>query len=246
MLSSPSPHVSDGTVDGTGTLPLLSLSSRAHLYGGAHGGASMGAAGAAVDSDASRLSSNYPVCLPLLQLSSPTRRVGATEPARSLGGLAMPLPPREAGRAHGAPAPAAVRPVAPGTTASPSSPSLPSLPSLADGRHGAMFMFEEVLPPPIEISLNAPSPPDLSKNLATSPRSKRKAAPAPAPVLELPRPSDGDESDVAGSKLAVRTHVKKDKQLSRPFLISAAAAPPVRMTVPPPAAPPAVMVPSES
>ena len=77
-------------------------------------------------------------------------------------------------------------------------------------------------------------------------RSKRKAAPAPAPVLELPRPSDGDASDVAGSKLAVRTHVKKDKQLSRPFLISAAAAPPVRMTVPPPAAPPAVMVPSDS
>jgi hypothetical protein len=246
MLSSPSPHVSDGTVDGTGTLPLLSLSSRAHLPGGAHGGASMGAAGAAVDSDASRLSSNYPVCLPLLQLSSPTRRVGATEPARSLGGLAMPMPPREAGRAHGAPAPAAVRPEAPGTTASPSSPSLPSLPSLADGRHGAMFVFEEVLPPPIEFSLNAPSPPDLSKSLATSPRSKRKAAPAPAPVLELPRPSDGDESDVAGSKLAVRTHVKKDKQLSRPFLISAAAAPPVRMTVPPPAAPPAVMVPSDS
>jgi hypothetical protein len=102
------------------------------------------------------------------------------------------------------------------------------------------------LPPPIEFSLNAPSPPDLSKSLATSPRSKRKAAPAPAPVLELPRPSDGDASDVAGSKLAVRTHVKKDKQLSRPFLISAAAAPPVRMTVPPPAAPPAVMVPSDS
>eukprot|EP00900_Chrysochromulina_parva_P008766 jgi/Chrpa1/17891/Chrysochromulina_OHIO_Genome00021835-RA len=206
----------------------------------------MGAAGAAVGSDASRLSSNYPVCLPLLQLSSPTRRVGATEPARSLGGLAMPMPPREAGRAHGAPAPSTVRPEAPGTTASPSSPSSPSLPSLADGRHGAMFVFEEVLPPPIEFSLNAPSPPDLSKSLATSPRSKRKAAPAPAPVLELPRPSDGDASDVAGSKLAVRTHVKKDKQLSRPFLISAAAAPPVRMTVPPPAAPPAVMVPSDS
>ena len=244
VLSSPSQHASDGPAGGTGMLPLLPLSARAHLPAGAHGGALMGAAGAAIDSDASRLSSNYPVnypvCLPLLQPSSPTRRVGATEPARSVSGIAMPMPAREAAGVQGAPAPAAVRPEVPGTAGS------PSLPSLADGRHGVMFMFEEVLPPSIELSLSVPIPPALSKNLATSPRSKRKTAPAPAPMLELPRPGDGDESDVAGNKLAARTHVKKDKQLSRPFLISAAAAPPVRMTVPHPAAPPAVMVPSDS
>ncbi len=201
-----------------GALPLLPLTARARLPGGAAAGSAAdtaAAAAGAADIDTNRLSTSYPVCLPLLQPSSTARRVA--EPTSAVGGHAISAVaalPREAAAMGGAITRAAVGMGAHAATAAQlEDESAPH--SFGGGGLDAMFDFEELVPPPMEFALSAPHPPEGSKPLGLTPRAAARKA-APASVQQLPRPSGSDASDNGGyGKLAIRTHVKKTKQPAR-------------------------------